>query len=185
MRPPFCWTWCMWPQLVLQNNGGRVQLQARFSKAPQCSRLLEGLMVGNSFAAFCPSTTGQLNKFTSLRVFPHVTISQNKLLLIYNHRFSCSVSVILKGRFWLKNIWKLYLTLAAWFSYYLGFLTILAYFCGYFCHYFTLPMPLLKWTIATIRSTLNVSSPLWLMKIIASNSLWVQLIVIAKLHPPN
>lgn len=88
----------MWPQLVLQNNGGRVQLQARFSKAPQCSRLLEGLMVGNSFAAFCPSTTGQLNKFASLRVFPHVTLSQNKLLLIDNHRFSCSVSVVLKDR---------------------------------------------------------------------------------------
>lgn len=53
-------------------------------------------MVGNSVAVFCPSVTGQLNESTSPRVFPHVTLSQNRLLLIYNHRFSCSVSVILK-----------------------------------------------------------------------------------------
>ena len=55
-------------------------------------------MVGNSVAVFCLSVTGQLNKYTSPGVFPHVTLSQNRLLLIYNHRFSCSVSVTLKDR---------------------------------------------------------------------------------------
>lgn len=68
-----------------------------FSEAPQSSSPLEGL-VGNSVAVFCLSITGQLDKHTPPEVFPHLRLSQNRLLLIHNHRFSCSVSVILNDR---------------------------------------------------------------------------------------
>lgn len=139
---------------------------------------------GNSIAVFHLSVTGQLKKYTSPRVFPCVSC-QNRLLLVCIHSFSCTALLWKTGGFWLRNIWKPYLTLTACFSSYLDFLIILPDFCGYFCHYFTLPMPFLKWTIAAVRNTLNISSPLSLMNIIVSNSLCVHLIVIAKLHPPN
>lgn len=87
------------PQPVLQNNGGDSSYKhSKVQQSSSSSSLLEALVVGNSVALFCLSLTGQLNKYTCPRVFLHIILSLNRLLLICNHKFSCSVSVILKDR---------------------------------------------------------------------------------------
>lgn len=58
---------------------------------------------GNSTAAFHLSVTGQLNKYTSTRVFPHAHC-HNGLLLVCIHSFSCSVLLWKTVVFWQKYL---------------------------------------------------------------------------------